>query len=235
MELSDKSIVKNLSISGIIFTLVIFLWPVFMAVSSLNGSIEMQLEQIRNNPVPFRLNFVLASLIGPSLSYLMITVGLFLNSRKKTPVLNSTGIFFLLPYVVFVSIAYTSQFTLVTNSLFSEKPADAIRWYFGNFHSIAYFFNQLGYTFFAISGFCIGYRFLFDKGPMKIFGWLLYVSSFLSITAFIGLVLNSKELNSLTVLSGMCILPLGIIAIIVSRRLKNLNKRKQNGRKEYAL
>ncbi|MHB2148440.1 DUF4386 family protein [Calditrichota bacterium LG25] len=220
LEIPKKSLRKSLVVTGLIFTIVIFLWPAFMAISALDGSVEMQLQQIRQNPVPFRLNFVLASFIAPSLAALLITVGLFFKTRKTTPVLTGVGLFFLLPYVVFVSIAYATQFTLVANSLLNGNFALARQWYFGNFYSVAYFLNQLGYAFFALSGVCLGYRFLFEKGAMRLFGWLLYGSSILSIAAFIGLAINSKGLNSVTVLSGLCVLPLGIIAIISGLKLR---------------
>ena len=225
LDLSENSLGKSLITCGLIFTIIIFLWPVLMAISSLNGNVEMQLEQIRQNPVPFRLNFVWAFFIAPSLASLLITIALFLKTTKTTIVLNSMGLFFLLPYVILVSIAYTSQFTLVTNSLLEGDLSQAAQWYFGNFYSIAYFLNQLGYAFFALSGFFIAYRFLFEKGVMRLWGWLLYLSSFLSIIAFIGLVLNNKELNKVTVLSGLCILPLGIIAVIIGLKLRKENRK----------
>lgn len=219
-ELSDKSLGKSLILTGLTFTIIILLWPVLMAISGLEGSIEVQFEQIRQNPFLFRLNYILASLIAPSLSSLLIIIALFLKTEKSAPVFNGLGIFFLAPYVVFVSIAYTSQFTLVTNGLLSGNSPQIVQWYFGNFYSVAYFLNQLGYAFFALSGFCIGYRFLFEKSVLRLFGWLLYISSFLSVIAFIGLAINSKSLNSVTVLSGLLVMPLGVIALNIGLKLR---------------
>jgi CDP-diacylglycerol--glycerol-3-phosphate 3-phosphatidyltransferase len=219
-ELDNKTLGQSLIITGIIFTIIIMLWPILMIISSSTGDIETQLNYIKQNPIFYQINFLLASLIAPSLTSLLIIITLFLKTRKFTPILNSIGLLFLIPYVVCVSVSYTSQFTLLTNSLLIDNTIQAKNWYFGNFHSIPYFLNQLGYTFFALSGFCIGYRFLFEKYISKIFGILLVLSSLLSVVAFTGLALNNKIINNATVVSGLCTIPFGIIGIMIGIKLK---------------
>jgi CDP-diacylglycerol--glycerol-3-phosphate 3-phosphatidyltransferase len=142
-ELDNKTLGNSLIITGIIFTIIIILWPILMIISSSTGDIETQLNHIKQNPIFYQINFLLASLIAPSITSLLIIITLFLKTQKSTPILNLIGLFFLMPYVVCVSISYTSQFTLVTNSFLIDNTIQANNWYFGNFNSIAYFLNQL--------------------------------------------------------------------------------------------
>ena len=195
-----------------------------MAITHVDGNIEAQLQSIYQNPFLFKIGFFFAALIAPSIISLFAILTLFYKTQKSTPILNIIGMFFLVPYIVCVTISYTSQFTLVTNSLLNDNTIQVINWYFGSFNSVTYFLNQLGYTFFALGGFCLGYRFLFEKDITKLFGILLELSSILSIIAFAGLAVNSKIINNATILGGLCTLPFGIISIIVGLKLKKITE-----------
>jgi hypothetical protein len=116
-----------------------------------------------------------------------------------------------------VTISYTTQYTYFIGIIGSDIASN---WFFGNFNSISYYFNQLGYTFFAIGGIFIGYRYCFEKGIKKAFGIILEMCSLLSIVAFIGLALGNPILNKTTVISGLLTLPFGFIAIAIGRKLK---------------
>lgn len=205
---------KALLIGGTIYTIVVLLWPVFMILSQTNGDIQEQLSAIGGNPGIYMTTFVVASLIAPAIAFLMLILAFFIETKKKTPLLNMLGALLLTPYITLVSIAYTSQYTLFQSFIAAGNFREAEIWYFGNLHSIPYFINQLGYTFFALSALLIGYKLLFEHGAPKALGVLLWVSGLLSIIAFAGLALNNEAINSITVISGILTVPIGIIAAI---------------------
>lgn len=217
IKLNNKQLGLALVTNGIIFTVIIFLWPITMMLApGTNGTMNEQFTEILNNTFFYKLSFVVASFIGPSLLSLMFVYTFFVDTKKSTPILNILGFTFLIPYVVFVTISYTTQYTYFLN-LLSLNSEMAGNWYFGNFNSLSYYFNQLGYTFFAFGGILIGYRFCFDNGIKKVFGILLEFCSLLSIVAFVGLALGSKLINVATLISGLLTLPFGYIAIIIAK------------------
>lgn len=227
-KLENKQLGSALIINGIVFSIIIFLWPIIMAIApGTEGTISEQFSEIASNQVLYQLNFFIASLIGPSILSLMLIFAFFIETKKATPILNVLGIIFLIPYIMFVTISYTSQYTYFINLLNSNVDL-ANEWYFGNFNSLPYYFNQLGYTFFAIGAIFIGIRFCFDSGVKKAFGIILELCALLSIIAFIGLVLGNKSLNSASIISGLLTLPFGFFAIIIGRKLKKINKATHN-------
>lgn len=210
-----------LYIGGIVFTAVVILWPIFMMMSQPPGEINDQLLSIGASPRIYALNFVLASLIAPSISFILISIVFFVPSNKDTPILSIMGALLLAPYITLVSIAYTSQYTILQSFISSGKLTEAGYWYFGNQDSIPYFINQLGYIFFALSGLLIGYRFLFEKGIPKSVGVLLWSSGILSVMAFAGLAIKNDALNFSTILSGVLTVPIGFLVIIWGMRIKS--------------
>ena len=63
----------HLIVSGILFTLVLFLWPVFMAVYQPQGSIENQFSWIQDHLTAYKVQFFFAFLLSPSFIYLMVS------------------------------------------------------------------------------------------------------------------------------------------------------------------
>ncbi|WP_028307995.1 hypothetical protein [Desulfitibacter alkalitolerans] len=151
-----------LFIGGVIFTVVVILWPILMIMSQPVGEMNEQLLFIQAKSDIYTMSFVLASLIAPSISFILICIAFFVPSKKETPILNMMGALLLAPYITLVSIAYASQYTILQSFLSLGDLFQASYWYFGNQNSIPYFVNQLGYIFFALSGLLIGYRFLFE-------------------------------------------------------------------------
>lgn len=220
ITITNDQLKRSLIFAGVLFTIIIFLWPITMVLATTpNGPIIEQLNYISQNHFIYKLSFIVASFISPSILLLMVLYALFIKTDKETLLLNLIGVIFLLPYLVFVTISYTSQYTIFIH-LLQEKSISAENWYFGNFDSISYYFNQLGYLFFGIAGICIGYRFCFDKGIKRIFGLILEICSILSVIAFIGLVQKNEVLNFTTLISGLLTLPMGIISIIIGKRVK---------------
>jgi hypothetical protein len=80
---------RHLIISGILFTVVLFLWPIFMAISQPNGNEEEQFKWILDNLTVYKVQFFFALLLAPSIIYLMLPaaeyVGEFLSTFKDYP------------------------------------------------------------------------------------------------------------------------------------------------------
>lgn len=219
-----KTTRNSLVFGGTLYTIVVLLWPIFMVLSQTKGDIQEQLLIISNSPTTYIVNFIVASLIAPTISFILLTIAFYIQTKKETPILNNFGAFLLGPYVTLVSIAYTTQYTLLQSFITGGKLKEAELWYFGNQDSIPYFINQLGYTFFALSALFIGYKLLFEQGLPKALGILLWISGLLSIIAFIGLIMKNEVINSITIISGLFIVPIGIIAAIWGMRLSGIKK-----------
>jgi hypothetical protein len=203
---------------GTTFTIIVLLWPVLMMIAEPGGIVEEQLSSIVESSFAYRINFFLASLIAPALVVVMSTLALFVDTKKETPFLNIVGAFLLIPYLTLVSIAYASQYVLLPK-LF-EHPELAMNWFFASPYSIAYFLNQLGYTFFAFAACAIGWKFLFESGLSKWIGVLLWASGSLSIVAFIGLAIQNEFLNLATFPSGMLTIPFGMLVALKGWRMR---------------
>ncbi|MTI96833.1 MAG: hypothetical protein FH749_15375 [Firmicutes bacterium] len=137
MKLNVNSMLLS---NGIIFALILLMWPILMVLSQLEGSIHQQMEAIEAAPALYILNFVLASLIAPALTMLLISMNYEIKTRVKTPTLNILGVAALGFYVALVSVGYISQYTLLQLLLSHGNPA-AEYWYFNNPDSAAYFLN----------------------------------------------------------------------------------------------
>lgn len=219
-----KRIGSSLLVQGALFMGVVLLWPIFMTLSRTTGDIQEQLLAITDSRGIYILNFVIASLIAPTLSLIMVTLAFYAPSKRKTPILSMFGIILLAPYLTLVSIAYTSQFTILQGFIIQGNLPLAELWFLDNPDSIPYFFNQLGYVFFALSALLIGFKFLYESNIAKAIGTLLWLSAFLSIVAFIGLIIGNELLNFSTIISGMLTIPIGILVMIWGVRLKRQDK-----------
>lgn len=205
--------------SGTALALVVLLWPPLMLLGQPTGTVEEQLSTIADDPALYKLNFFVASLIAPAVVVVLTVLALFAPAEKETPVLDVLGVLLLAPYVVLVSIAYTSQYTILHALLVADRTEEAAVWLFENTHSVPYFLNQLGYTFFAVSALLVGYKYLSESGLVKGIGVLLWASGLLSIVAFLGLALQNELLNLSTFLSGVLIVPVGVLVALWGRRL----------------
>jgi len=202
-----------LFIGGAVFTAVIILWPIFMVLSQTEGEIGEQLTAISFQPEMYKLNFFIASLIAPAMALILVMLAFKVETRMKTPKLNTLGAVLIVPYAVLVSFAYISQYTLLQGFLNDGDWLQAELWYFNNAASVPYFINQLGYAFFGFSGMLIGFKFLKEKGILRAIGVLLWLSGILSFAAFGGLMLGSELMNFSTIISGLLTLPIGILVM----------------------
>jgi hypothetical protein len=209
---------NHLIISGIIFTLILILWPLLMAISQPSGTFEEQLRWVAENTNHMKWQFFLALLISPSIVYLMSSQLAKADIADK--VMLQVGTVFLTVYVALNCISYGSQVVLVPKLLASGMYDQLTLWYFGSEVSIAYFLNQTGYFFWAIGTLVLFSRFVTQKGMIRYISILYVVSAVLSIVAFIGLVINNSTLNSMTFPSGLLLLPVGAMTVVWGLRDK---------------
>ena len=203
---------RHLVISGILFTAVIVLWPLFIIIAQPANSDENQFEWILNNLTLHRIQFFLAFLISPAIIYLMLSQLGF--TGKQIRFQDIIGYIFLGGYLVLNSISYASQIILLPTYLQGNSQELAEAWNFGNPNSIAYFMNQLGYFFWAVSAILLFVRFLFERGIWRWITILYIASALLTFIAFAGLLTDQPILNFFTLISGLLLLPMGIISII---------------------
>lgn len=208
---------KFLFFGGLVFTLVVLVWPVLMMLSQPGGDMSAQLAAIAENPGLYKLNFIVASLIAPTFTVVLAVLAFGVETRKKTLVLDRLGGLFLACYAALVTVAYVSQYTYFMSLL--AKGYQAEMWYFNNPQSIAYFLNQLGYAFFALGSMMIAYKLLFEEGGVRAIGILLWISGILSLLAFAGLILDNAVLNFCTIISGVVTVPIGVLVVVRGYRL----------------
>jgi len=220
----DEHLGFHLTISGIMYTVVIFLWPVLMVISPFKGSDQEVLLMIADNPFSYKIIFINASFIAPLTVYLLMIYIIWLKKSNTLKIGLLFSTIFVSSYFLLVTIAYVSQYTLLPGLINSENSSLAMSWYFGSFYSIAYFLNQLGYAMLAIAGMLIGFHLLKKTGPPRWIGIMLWISGVLSLVAFSGLIFDSKMVNSLTVVGGIFVVPLGIVSLVWGNKLKKAGK-----------
>ncbi|MFC2123435.1 DUF4386 family protein [Bacteroidota bacterium] len=211
--------------AGIFYTIIIFLWPLLMIISPYKGSDKEVLLMIAENPTLYKIIFFNASLIAPATIYLLIIYILWQKEVRIPMIGNLVSLIFVCAYFLLVTIAYVSQYALLPGLLTQGVSDHAEMWYFGSFNSITYFLNQLGYGMLGIAGILIGFHMLKLPGPPKWIGRMLWISGILSLIAFSGLVINNQMINSLTVVGGITVIPIGIVSFIWGLKLKNSNNR----------
>ena len=218
MNDDQQKFMRTLFCLAIITLAILILWPVMMVLSQLSGTMDERLAKLAADSTPYRLNFIVASLIAPPLVLVMIMLSRFHGTKKQTPLLNHFGMIMLAPYMILVTIAYSAQYTMVPAALAAGDVQTARQWFFENPQGFSYFFNQLGYTFFALSALAIGWRYLFESGLLKGIGFLLLGSGILSFIAFAGLALQNETINSVTFISGLLMLPFCVLVMLWARK-----------------
>lgn len=202
---------KNLIISGLLFTIVLFLWPIFMGISQPQGTDIEQLNWIQENDGIYKVQFFFAFLISPSIIYMMVSQ---LDKFQENNISSKLGFMFLTGYFVLSSISYASQIILVPKLLDSGLLEQAKVWYFGSSSSVTYFINQMGYCFWGIGAMVLFIKLLKEKGMVKYLSIIYTISATLSIIAFLGLITDNISINSLTFYSGLVLIPTGIMTTI---------------------
>jgi CDP-diacylglycerol--glycerol-3-phosphate 3-phosphatidyltransferase len=199
-------------ISGILFTIVLFLWPIFMGISQPVGDCLEQLSWVKDHLIIYKFQFLFAFLISPSLIYLMVSQ---LNKYHVAITISKVpGLLFITGYVVLNSIAYASQIILVPKFIATGLIEQARVWYLLSPTSITYFINQMGYCFWGIGTIILFAGFIKEKGMIRYLSLIYTISALLSIVAFVGLMIDNRVVNSMTLYSGLVLIPIGIMSVI---------------------
>jgi len=197
--------------SGVLFTVVLQLWPIFMAAAQPEGGDAELLQWLVEHANLSKIQFGFAFLIGPAIVYMMSAQ---LHALGRDESLGRTvGFVFLAGYLALISIAYGSQVVLVPRLLDAGLLEHARVWTMGSSVSAIYFVNQLGYLFWAAGAIALFAPHLATKGPIRYLSALYLLSAVLSIVAFAGLMLESSTLNSLTVVGGLVLVPTGFLTV----------------------
>lgn len=205
---------KELFSSSVLFTACLVLWPVFMAISQPRGTLDEKFQWIIQNQTLFKAQFFLAFLIGPSLIFMMVSQLKAIHAHlNKTDIL---GFIFLTAYLVLCSVSYGAQFIILPNLIGQKPDIIAQVFYFDSGVSFTYFLNQTGYFFWALGSIVLFLKVVFKKNPFQTISVIYVISAILSVNAFLGLILDNKIMNSMTFVSGIILLPAGIISIIRS-------------------
>ncbi len=210
-------IYNQLIISSIILLVLLVAWPILMVVSNPTGTNEEQLKWVSSNVALYKTQFFLAFLLAPAILYMMLAQ---INWTKIRGLFSRLGLIFLSVYVVLVSVAYGSQAILIPRLLANGMIEQSKIWYFGSPHSITLFINLTGYFFWALGTLFVFSSLVYKKGLIKYIGMLYVLSAILSIVAFLGLLADSKFMVSMTMPSGLLIIPIAIITFIEGFKIK---------------
>lgn len=203
---------RNLILSGVLFTIVLFLWPIFMSLSQPQGVDIEQLNWIQSNLTLYKIQFFFAFLISPSIIYLMVSQ--LYKQHIDNYISTKIGFIFIVAYFVLNSVSYASQIVIVPKFIISGNIEQARVWYFGSSISVTYFINQMGYCFWGVGAIILFVKSIKGKGMIKYLSIIYTLSAILSIIAFIGLLFDSKSINSMTLYSGLILIPVGIMTTI---------------------
>jgi hypothetical protein len=180
---------------------------------------EAAFKWISDHLITHKLQFGLAALLSPCILYLMF------SQLEKYPqndkIAFRVGIIFLSGYFVASCIAYTSQVILVPKLIQAGLLEQARIWYFNSPVSIAYFINQFGYCAWGIGTIILFIKFIKKEGFIKYLSIIYLLSGLLSIIAFTGLIVDNKCMNSMTLYSGLVLIPVGIVSVIWGMKENN--------------
>lgn len=189
-----------------------------MAISQPEGTFEEQIIWLTEHLTLSKIQFFFAFLISPALIYLMIAQ--FKQFENTDSILSKLGFICLACYLVLNSIAYASQMILVPAFIKASMNQQLQVWYMGAPESVIYFLNQMGYFFWAAGALLLFSASILKTGIIRLISFIYAISALLSIIAFAGLVFESNLMNSMTVISGMVLIPVGILTIIWGIRIK---------------
>jgi hypothetical protein len=193
-------------------------WPVFTILTLPQGPVASQVFMLSQHFLPHALNFALALLIAPLLlSTLYLLVKDLDEPVKPAAIWPST--FFYLLYFTLVSISYGSQ--VLFKLLFLQPHTQlttVLNWYFYQSPSLVTTLNQAGYLAYALATLILFIPLCSVKSTLlKSINLLLVVSALLQLAAALALFYGIPFLGHLTLLSGLLLLPTGILIHLYAR------------------
>jgi hypothetical protein len=208
---------KTVLPASIVFLCVILAWPILAILTMPAGNLEAQLLHVSANLAPFRLNFVVACLIGPTVLWMLLVY------RRALGVPGgpqwATALVFYAVYIVLITVSYGSQVVYLPRLLETGDPEAAMRWFFYNDQSIAITINQTAYLFWSVATVV-----LFAPGLARLpalarsTAGLLLLSSGMQIVATLGMVIGLGALTSLSFPSGLLLIPVGVMILVQAVR-----------------
>ncbi|TVR71122.1 MAG: hypothetical protein EA427_04620, partial [Spirochaetaceae bacterium] len=117
----------HLVVSGLLFTLVLLVWPTLMAIGRPVAGEPEQLRWLSANTGLFKVQFLFAFLICPAMLYMVFAQ--INGMADPSPMAIRLGGVFLAAYAVFSSIAYGSQMILIPQLIGAGMEVEARLWY----------------------------------------------------------------------------------------------------------
>lgn len=208
---------SHIRISSILFLIVILAWPVLTILTVPSGTIESQLEQIHDNFGLHAVNFAVALLIGPGITWMLVAYKRFIDSKHD--VLFHLAIACYSVYLILVTISYGSQVSVLPKLLSKGDTQAAMRWFFYNDHSIPMFINQSGYLFWSVGTLFFFGKHIGNKGFLnRLIMGLLMLSASLQIFASMGMYFQQGAITKLSLPSGLILIPVGFLILTQSFR-----------------
>ncbi len=207
---------SRLPLASILFLCVLIAWPVLTYYSLPNGnSFAEQLSSVQDSPGLFKLNFVVAFFIAPLLTFMLYEFYKKLTKNHWSPKIKLLFSLYIL-YFIFVSVSYVSQFLYFPHLINTRPFNETINWYFYNQDSLCYLINQTAYFIWAVTTILIFTRFIFTNTLVFFIIKLLTLSALTQIISSIGLFTDNSNLSSLSLYSGLLLMPATILIIIYS-------------------
>lgn len=213
MKIVDEKIkiVKYTKFATLVCLLVVLIWPVFMFLTTMEGSNSEKLFQAAQQLTLVKINYLWVLMLAPLLTTVVFLFLELTNDATSSMIWRTIGSKFFIPYLTLVSISYASQIIYFPSLLADWQlngSEEVIAWFLDNPTSIPYFLNQLGYTLLAIGLIIIGCTYFHRSRMEGILGSLLIFSGVLQWIAFIGLAFTINSLYFFTLLSGFVIIPI---------------------------
>ncbi|MEN1759789.1 hypothetical protein AAIG11_04830 [Anoxynatronum sibiricum] len=197
---------------------------------NMTGEIEQQLQWVVVHWETYQMTFMAAMAIAPVfLCFIYILQRMVLISGG---IRKAAGVTLAVFYVIFVTISYGSQLTLLPLYLSRNMPAMASTWFFYESHSIAYFLNQTGYALWGGAMLFLFAHLVKQPGLRRWLGVLITMAAFLSLAAFAGLLLELDGLNLLTLISGALVIPIAVLTIVLAVKAEPLHQEEESFEKK---
>lgn len=211
---------KKLRNSALVFSLILMIWPVFVATSIPEGSMDDQIMAIQNAPLLHILNFLIAMSIAPAMLIMLKRMYPYLEINPGRNHLSMV-IFFYTIYLLLITLSYGSQVFYLPFIIENYPDPGVENWFFYHNDSLAITFNQTGYLSWSIATLLYVIPSLKKVKGALLFAVLLFMlSAIIQITASIGLYARIPGLAALTFYSGLLMFPAGILVLIFAIKSK---------------
>lgn len=188
------------------------------------GDLHEKYVHLMDNQFNYSIRFVFFSVLSIPAVIALIILAFFTERGINNRLLDVSGVVFLIPYIVFVSIAYCSQYLVFPYMVkyFSLQNITAFdAWCFTSKGSIPYPFALIGYAFYGVGSFFIGYKFLSQKGAVRAMALLLYIQGICSVLAIVFHGLHFRHVGEIcSIVSGALSVPYFLTLYVASKDIR---------------